>query len=368
MWTAAGYEDVAEAFERNFTERGELGAAFAAYHRGELVVDLWGGTADPETGRASDRDTVHLMFSGTKGLTSACILLLVQRGRLQLDDPVSRYWPEFGAEGKERTTIAQVLSHQARLAWVEVGYADLFDHDAMAAHLAAQAPASDPRAGFMYHAVTWGWLLDELVRRVDGRTVGQFFADEFAAPLGLDVWIGLPEELHWRAATMVAPDGVLVDGPWNELNRPNPLWIPGSEKIWNSVEYRTAGLPAVGGYATARGMARFYASMLGEVDGVRVLTPATVELGRRELRRGAEPNWGTPMAYGAGYELQTGDGRMADQPDAFGHAGAGGSRHGAWPGRETAYSYLMNEVRVGPDARSLSLLESLSRGSRATDR
>jgi CubicO group peptidase (beta-lactamase class C family) len=355
-----GYEHVAEAFERNFTERGEFGAAFAAYHRGQLVVDLWGGTADPETGRAWDRDTIHLMFSGTKGLTSACILLLVQRGQVSLDDPLSRYWPEFGAEGKESTTIAEVLSHQARLPWVDAGYADLLDHDVMAAHLAAQAPASDPRAGFMYHAVTWGWLLDELVRRVDGRTVSRFFADEFAVPLGLEVWIGLPEELHWRVATMVAPDGVLVDGPWSELNRPNPLWVPGSEKIWNSDEYRSAGLAAVGGYATARGMAGFYASLLGE----GVLEPETVELGRREIRRGIEPAWGSPMAYGAGFELQTGDGPA----DAFGHAGAGGSRHGAWPGRETAYSYLMNQVRVGPDARSLTLLDALSRGSRATDR
>src|SRR3954451_6487475 len=124
MWTAAGFEHVAEAFDRNFTERGELGAAFAAYHRGELVVDLWGGVADPETGRAWDRDTIHLMFSGTKGLTSACVLLLVQRGHLSLDDPLSRYWPEFGAEGKDRITIAEVLSHRARLPWVEAGYAD----------------------------------------------------------------------------------------------------------------------------------------------------------------------------------------------------------------------------------------------------
>ncbi|WP_350275425.1 serine hydrolase domain-containing protein [Kribbella sp. HUAS MG21] len=368
MWTAAGYEQVAEAFERNFAERGEAGAAFAAYHRGELVVDLWGGTADPKTGRAWDRDTVHLMFSGTKGLTSACVLLLVQRGQLAPDDPVSRYWPEFGAQGKDKITVAEVLSHQARLPWVDAGYADLFDHDAMAAHLAGQAPATEPGAAFLYHPVTWGWLLDELVRRIDGRTVGQFFADEFAVPLGLEVWIGLPENLHWRAATMVAPDGVLVDGPWTALYRPNPLWVPGAEKIWNSAEYRSAGFPAVGGYATARGMARFYASLLGEVDGVRVLTPQTVELGRRELRRGTEPNWGTPMVYGAGFELQAGDGRMGDAPDAFGHAGAGGSRHGGWPGRETAYSYLMNQVRVGPDARPNTLLDALSRGSRARGR
>ncbi|MEU8224109.1 serine hydrolase domain-containing protein [Kribbella sp. NPDC048915] len=368
MWTATGFEDVAAAFERNFVERGEVGAAFAAYHRGELVADLWGGTADPATGRPWDRDTVHLMFSGTKGPSSACVLLLVQRRRIALDDPVSRYWPEFGAEGKERVTIAEVLSHQARLPWVEAGYADLLDHDAMAAHLAVQAPASDPRAGFMYHAVTWGWLVDELVRRVDGRTVGQFFADEFAAPLGLEVWIGLPDDLHSRAATMVAPDGVLVDGPWDELNRPNPLWIPGAEQLWNSAEYRGAGLPAVGGYATARGMARFYASLLGEVDGVRVLSPETVELGRKEIRRGTEPTWGAPMVYGAGFELQAGERRMGDEPDAFGHGGAGGSRHGAWPGREAAFSYLMNELRVGPDPRSITLLDALSRGIRATGR
>ncbi|MGZ0153387.1 serine hydrolase domain-containing protein [Kribbella sp. WER1] len=336
------WEQVAEAFERNFTERGEQGAAFAAYHRGDLVVDLWGGTAD--------RDTIHLMFSGTKGLTAACVLLLVQRGQLGLDDPLSRYWPAFGAQGKESVTVADVLSHQARLPGVEAGYADLLDHDAMAAHLAAQAP--DIGSDFGYHPITWGWLLDELVRRVDGRTVGQFFADEFAKPLRLEVWIGLPTELHPRVATMVAPDGVLVNGP-------NPLWVPGAETIWNSAEYRSAGLAAVGGYATARGMAKFYSSLL-DPDGV--LTPRTVELGRRELRRSDE------MRYGAGFELQAGDGRMGDDADAFGHAGAGGSRHGAWPGRETTFSYLMTEVRNAPDERPVSLLRALSRGSRATGR
>ncbi|HWM04120.1 MAG TPA: serine hydrolase domain-containing protein [Actinophytocola sp.] len=353
-WTAAGFEGVAEAFARNFAERGELGAAFAAYQDGELVVDLWGGTADRTTGRAWDRDTVQLMFSGTKGLASACVLLLVQRGQVLLDDPLGRYWPEFGAG---ETTIAEVLSHQARLPWVEAGYADLLDHDVMAAHLAAQAPATDPRAAFMYHAITWGWLVDELIRRVDGRTAGQFFADEFAAPLELEVWIGLPDELHWRATTMVAPDGVLVDEPQTDpllrLNR-NPLWVPGAEKIWNSPEYRSAGLAAVGGFATARGMARFYASLLG--DGV--LTPETVELGLQEIRRGVEPTWKGEMAYGAGFELAA-SGNFGGPADAFGHGGAGGSRHGAWPARGIAFSYLMNEVRAAPDGRPLDLLTAL---------
>lgn len=361
-YTAAGFEDVAEAFARNFAERDELGAAFAAYQDGRLVVDLWGGTADRDTGGEWDRDTVQLMFSGTKGLASACVLLLVQRGQVSLDAPVSRYWPSFAAAGKGAITVAEVISHQARLPWVEAGYADLLDHDVMAAHLAGQAPSADPRAAFMYHAITWGWLVDELVRRIDGRTVSRFFAEEFAVPLDLEVWIGLPDDLHWRAATMVAPDSVLVDesqsDPLLRLNR-NPLWVPGAEKIWNSPEYRSAGLAAVGGFGTARGMARFYASLVGVVDGLRVLTPETVELGRREIRRGIEPTWGSEIAYGAGFELQVPAANLGRPADAFGHAGAGGSRHGAWPSREIAFSYLMNEVRPAPDQRPLVLLAAL---------
>ncbi|TDD51858.1 class A beta-lactamase-related serine hydrolase [Kribbella antibiotica] len=354
-WTAPGFEDVAAEFARNFAERGELGAGFAAYRNGELVVDLRGGIADRDTGQPWDRDSLQLIFSGTKGLATACVLLLVQRGQLSLDDPLRRYWPEFRSG---ETTVAEVLSHQARLAWVEAGYADLLDHDAMAAHLAVQAPATDPGAAFMYHPITWGWLVDELIRRVDGRTAGRFFADEFAVPLDLDVWIGLPNELHGRATTMVAADGVLVDVPETDsLLRPNPLLVPGAEKIWNSPEYRSAGLAAVGGFATARGMARFYDALLSG----SILTTKTVELGRREIRRGIEPTWGSEIAYGAGFELQVPAAHLGPQADAFGHGGAGGSRHGAWPARGIAFSYVMNEVRAWPDERALALLAALDR-------
>jgi CubicO group peptidase (beta-lactamase class C family) len=194
--------------------------------------------------------------------------------------------------------------------------------------------------------------------------MGAFFADEFAAPLGLEVWIGLPAALHSRAATMVAADGVLADpaevDPLRQLLR-NPLLVPGADQIWNSPQYRSAGLAAVGAFATARGMARFYASLLGDVDGVRVLRPETVELGRREIRRGIEPFWGSEMAYGAGFELKTAAAHLGAPADAFGHAGAGGSRHGAWPSRGISFSYLMNEVRVvAPDQRPLDLLAALA--------
>lgn len=361
-WTASGYERVAEAFERNFTDRGERGAGFAAYRDGRPVVDLWGGSAAESEGW--QEDSIQLIFSGTKGLASACVLLLVERDLVSLDQPLSRYWPEFAAAGKGAITVAEVLSHQARLPGADFEQVDLFDHDAVARLLAQQAPSEDPRAAFMYHAITWGWLVDELVRRTDGRPLGEFFADEFAGPLGLEVWIGLPSELHSRATTMVAADGVLADpeqtDPLRQLVR-NPLLVPGAEKVWNSAEYRSAGLAAVGGFATARGMARFYAGLLGEVDGVRILKPATVELGRREIRRGIEPLWGSETAYGAGFELQTSAGHLGTPEDVFGHAGAGGSRHGAWPSRGLTFSYLMNEVRIpAPDHRPLDLLNALA--------
>jgi CubicO group peptidase (beta-lactamase class C family) len=368
-FTAPGFEPVADAFARNFTELGEVGAAFSAYHRGELVVDLWGGHADPATGRAWRADTQQLIFSGTKGLAAACALLLVERGLLDLDAPAARYWPEFGAFGKEAITVGDILSHQARLPGIRerVSLPDLLDHETIAKLLAAQEPEDDRRAAFVYHALTWGWLVDELVRRVDGRCVGGLFAEEFAIPLDLDAWIGLPDDQHERASTMLAAPNFLLDeepasaDPLVMLTH-NPLVVQGTPAFWNSPQFRRAGLAAVGGFATARSMARFYACLAagGALDGVRVLAPATVELGRRERRRGVSPLWGSAMAYGAGFELATGDQVFGPAPDAFGHAGAGGSRHGAWPGAQVAFSYAMNEVRAEyPDRRPRALLGAL---------
>ncbi|MFB9183504.1 serine hydrolase domain-containing protein [Dactylosporangium sucinum] len=358
---------VTEAFDRNFTEHGEVGAAFAAYHHGRLVVDLWGGVADPPTGRPWQADTLQLIFSGAKGLSAACVLLLAERGRLDLDAPAARYWPEFAAAGKGAITVAEILSHQARLPGVREPVPDLLDHRAVAARLAAQAPDPDPRSAFVYHALTWGWLVEELVRRVDGRTVGALFADEFAAPLGLEVYLGLPDEHHHRASTMLAGPGLLLDpvpadpDPLRVLTH-NPLVVTDSPAVWNSPAFRRAGLAAVGAFATARSMARFYACLAagGELDGVRVLQPSTVDLGRRLRRRGTSPLWGTPLAFGAGFELNTPLSLLGPPPDAFGHAGAGGSRHGAWPSLGVSFSYAMNEARAAsPDPRPLALLAAL---------
>ena len=365
-FTAPGYDDVATAFHRTFTEHGEVGAAFAAYRDGQLVVDLWGGTADPATGRPWTADTLALIFSGTKGLAAACVLLLAERGRLDLDTPVARYWPAFAAAGKASVTVADVLSHQARLPYVRAAVTvdDLLDQPTMAGLLAAQAPETDPRAGFMYHALTFGWLVAEVVQRVDGRPIGALFADEFARPLGLDAWIGLPDELHHRTATMLATDEFLRSAAdADPLWAPNPIVNPEAPGIWNSAAFRRAGLAAVGGHVTARAMARFYACLAagGELDGVRVVAPSTVARGRRELRRGIAPPWGSPMAYGAGFELNTEPANLGPAPDAYGHCGAGGSRHGAWPKHGIAFSYTMNQARAGfPDPRPRALLTALA--------
>lgn len=243
--TAPGFEKVAEVFAANFARYGEVGAAFAAYRDGEPLVDLWAGVTDPGTGQPWQADTLQLVFSGAKGLTSACVLLLVERGLLELDAPAARYWPEFAAAGKERITVAEILSHQARLPGVQqpVDTEELLNPEHMATLLAAQAPTTDPRAAFVYHALTWGWLTGELVRRVDGRTVGALFADEFAGPLGLDIWLGLPDTEHHRVATTIAGPGVLRPKDEDEdeerdalqvLTR-NPLLTADAPALWNSM-------------------------------------------------------------------------------------------------------------------------------------
>lgn len=373
--TAPGFEPVAEAFARNFAERAEPGAAFAAYLDGELVVDLWGGVADPATGRPWTADTLQLVFSGAKGLTTACALLLAERGQLDFDAPAAHYWPEFAARGKAGITVAEIMSHRARLPGVSTPFSrtELLDPRAMADLLATQEPCDDPRAAFVYHALTWGWLVGELVRRVDGRAVGDFFADEFAGPLGLDTWLGLPDAEHHRVATTHAAPGVLTDpdappsdDPLRELCR-NPLAAADAPALWNSADFRRAELTAVGAHTTARSMARFYACLArgGELDGVRVLQESTLATGRRVRRRGSSPLWGSPMSYGTGFELQTRLALFGPAPDAFGHAGAWGSRHAAWPGHRAGFSYVMNEARADqPDERPLSLLAALDQAVR----
>ena len=205
--TAPGFDAVREAFATNFTDGAEIGAALSVYLHGEKVVDLWGGVADPQEARPWQRDTLQAVYSTTKGATSACALLLAQRGELDLDAPVAAYWPEFAAEGKRDIPVRWLLTHQAGLPALDrpLALADALAWDPMAEALAAQRPSWIPGTEHGYHALTYGWLVGEVVRRVSGRSLGTFFRTEIAEPLGLDFWIGLPKPEEHRVARIIEP-------------------------------------------------------------------------------------------------------------------------------------------------------------------
>ncbi len=373
---APGFERVADAFERNFAERGEVGAAFAATLDGQPVVDLWGGVADSASGRAWAQDTLQLIFSGTKGLTALCVAMLVDRGALELDAPVRAYWPEFAAAGKEATTVAEVVSHRARLPGVRTPITDeeLLDPRRMAELLAAQAPETDPRAVFVYHALTYGWLCGELVRRVDGRSLGRFFAEEVAAPLGLELWIGLPAEHEGRVSVLQyaqdwgkspagRPDAFPGDELWASIWQNPPHLLDGTRLGWNLPAWHATEMPGANGVGAARSIARLYGALAcgGALDGVRLLSEETLELARTPLASGRDPFSEERMAFGVGFMTQTEDAPLGPAAVAFGHNGAGGSVHGAWPQERVGFSYAMNEMRDDPegDERPAALLEAL---------
>jgi CubicO group peptidase (beta-lactamase class C family) len=377
-WVATGYEAVEEEFERNFTDRGEIGCSFAAVRDGKPVADLWGGIADPHTGRPWREDTLQLIFSGTKGLVALCMLMLVERGQLNLDAPVARYWPEFAAEGKQDILVRHVVSHQSGLPAIRhhVRFDDIPDPQLLAGFLAEQRPFWPPGEQLCYHGLTYGWLCAELLRRIDGRTLGAFFDQEVRSPLDLDIWIGLPAELEPRVSVIVRrseprADESITDREISGLIRENPPILVGEPVVWNSRLYHGAEIGGAGGIGTARSIARLYGTLArgGESDGVRLLLPETLELGRRCLARGTDAIFGWPLAYGVGFALQTELREMGPPDSAFGHCGAGGSAHGAWPEWRVGFSYAMNEMRESME-RSDALLAALygvvDRGARTS--
>lgn len=291
---ASGFEPVRAAFMENFTRHGDLGAAVCVYRNGWPVVDLWGGVADAETGGPWTRDTLQLVYSATKGATATMAHMLVQRGALDLDAPVAKYWPEFAANGKADIPVRWLLSHQAGLVALDqpVPLKEALAWHPMAAALAAQRPLWTPGTAHGYHGRTWGWLVGEVIRRVSGRSPGRFFADEIAAPLGLDFFIGLPASERNRVSRMVyqRPNVDLTTLPTEsvpeELREQVAAWRdPNSfsnrayavtdppEIDFDSPEVQAAELPASNGIGTARALARMYAALIGEVDGVRLLSP-----------------------------------------------------------------------------------------------
>ena len=368
-WVEADFEPVLDAFADNFDTHGEVGAAVCLYVDGRAVVDLWGGTADATTGTPWKSDSVVLVYSSTKGVTAVCANLLIERGVLDPTATVASYWPEFGAAGKEAITVAELLSHQAGLPLVEGDYTldEVLAWEPMVRSLAEQQPIWPPGTRHGYHMRTFGWLVGELIRRVDDRTAGTFLREEIADPLDLDFWIGLPEEIEPRVARLVMPKndlGALLKkhAPELLLTRvfSNPGDLIGYNDMWNTRALHAAELPSSNGIGDARSLARLYASCIGEVDGVRTLQPATVTAATVEQACGEDTVLMTASCFGLGFMLGKSFG-TANPKTAFGHAGAGGSLAFADPATGICFGYVMNELRFDPkgDPRSESLVRAV---------
>ena len=375
----SAFEPVKEAFEANFSERGDVGAACCVYVDGRKVVDLWGGLADSKSGRAWEEDTLALVYSTTKGVTAICVHRLAQEGLLDLDVPVASYWPDFGSAGKERVTVRHLLSHQAGLPALDARITpeQAYAWEPAVEALAKQAPFWEPGTRHGYHAVTYGWLVGEVVRQVTGRSVGRYLAEEIVPRLGLDLWIGLPDREESRVARLLPPGPVklsreeLAAMPPEQLERLQAMADPGSllqralnptdpPFSYNRPELHRAELPAANGIGTARSLARLYAATIGPVEGTRLLTDETVAAATAEQSFGPDAVLALDTRFGSGFFLPSPFSPLMG-PRSFGHAGAGGSLAFADPEAGVGFAYVMNQMQQGlsADPRPASLVSAL---------
>ncbi|MEU1709897.1 serine hydrolase domain-containing protein [Streptomyces sp. NPDC005706] len=366
---------VREAFEENFRERDELGAAVAVTVGGETVADLWGGWADAARTRRWERDTLVNVWSTTKGPVALCAHVLADRGLLDFDRPVAAYWPEFAAAGKEDVRVRDLLSHRAGLSGLREPHSveQLYDWELTTARLAATEPWWEPGTRSGYHALTWGFLVGEVVRRVSGLRPGAFLEREVTGPLGLDFTIGLPEKEAGRAAELVhartrddgrraAAFGQLPPAAIAALANP----AVGAAQA-NTAAWRAAEIPAANGHGTARSVAALYGVFAGRgsYGDRRILSPRAVERARegqgrcRDLVLGAGFEGETEV--GLGLWLSGPHGSYGPNPRAFGHDGFGGSCGLADPEAGVSLGYTMN--RMGPhiadDPRKTALVNAV---------
>jgi CubicO group peptidase (beta-lactamase class C family) len=368
---APGYEPVREAFAENFTHRNEIGASVAVVAHSEPVVNLWAGWADPARCRPWQEDTLTNVWSTTMPTAVLCVHLLMDRIGLDPDAPVASYWPEFAAGGKADIPLRWVMSHRSGLSGfaTPVTVADLEDWEKVTALLAAQAPLWEPGTVSGYHAITFGFLIGEVVRRVTGESAGRFFASEVAGPLDADFEIGLTEGDLGRCSDMQgvttsedersATARAYVDAhPAALAALANPP-LTGDEA--NEPGWRMAQIPAVNGHGTALALATIFGSL---VDGSeRLICGSTVDVARTGQGRCTDLVLGIPLEFGLGFVLSGPEHHFGPNPAAFGHDGFGGSAVWADPGTGVAGAYVMNRMGKGllDDGRKMALVEGIYR-------
>jgi CubicO group peptidase (beta-lactamase class C family) len=370
------FNRVKDVFVENFEKRNEVGAAAAVMLDGKSVVDIWAGHADREKTRPWTRDTLVNVYSTTKGVSAICAHRLADKGLLDIDAPVENYWPEFAQAGKDKLPVRYLLSHQAGLAAVRKPLDDdaLFNWNKMTTALAEQEPWWEPGTKHGYHALTFGYLVGEVIRRITGKTPGKYLREEIAGPLGLDLHIGLdakddartgdmipmpppgPGEPNLFAEIMKNPESVAFKAFMNPPNGMRPGMV-------NTREWRAAEIPAANGHTTARSLAKLYGVLArgGELDGVRVMSKEQVAQCSIEQSNGPDALLVINTRFSLGFMMSQPGASLGPNAKSFGHPGAGGSLGYADPEAKIGFGYTMNKMHASLliDPRATALIEAV---------
>ena len=389
-WVAPGFEGVAEAFAENFRSHGDKGASLGVYVDGAAKADLWGGVADGATGRPWASDTVSIIYSATKGATAILAWLLAQRGMLDFDAPVTRYWPEFGAGGKAGVPVRYLFTHQVGLPYLDgkLTREEVIEGSRIVEVLERQEPAWMPGTAHGYHALTYGWLAGALIAKATGTRLGTLFDTEIAQPLWLDFHIGLPAKEIPKVAPLIdmpPPDPAALDAitdpaqkellmamgaaaldPESTFSRAlstNGALPTPDATTWNDPRVYQAEMPAANGISNGRSLARLYAATVSEVDGIRLLTDETVTQAKEEQVNGPDRTLIVPTRFATGFQLPSPAAPLLS-PGSFGHAGAGGALGFADTGHKVGFGYVQNQLLAGGpdgDPRTRGLIAAVAR-------
>jgi CubicO group peptidase (beta-lactamase class C family) len=389
-WVAPGFEPVAEAFAENIRRHGDAGASVGVYVDGVAKVDLWGGVADAASGRPWASDTVSIIYSATKGATAILAALLAQRGQLDFDAPVTRYWPEFAGGGKGDVPVRYLFTHQVGLPYLDTKLTreEILEGSRIVEVLQQQTPVWEPGTAHGYHALTYGWLTGALIAKATGTKFGELFQEEIAQPLGLDLHIGLPAADAGRVAPLInmpPPDPHALDAITDPAQRdvlmalgaaaadPDSTFsralstngaLPTPDAAtWNDPRVYQAEMPAANGISNGRALARLYAATVSETGGIRLLSDETVAQMKAEQVNGPDRTLITPSRFGTGFQLPT---PVSPQlsPDSFGHQGAGGALGFADTRHRVGFGYVQNQLLGGGpdgDPRTRGLIAAVAR-------
>ena len=373
------FHEARNIFEKSISSGFELGGSIAVEVQGEKVIDLWGGHLDHSKSKAWEENTLVNVFSTTKGIAAICLLQLIEKGLLDIEKPVCEYWPEFSVNGKENIPVKYLFCHKAGLCGVrEPLESGAFSNwDLITSELAKQEPLWEPGTAHGYHAITYGHLVGELLRRIDGRTIGQYFKEEIAEPLNLDFWIGLPDSEFDRVSDIYPSKPGPLQYLFPLLTKLPRFVLPGRAKFLldfgdtskpvgaafnnppissnrgmeaNTKQWRNAEIPAANGHGTARSIAKLYGILAngGSRDGIHVLSPETIEKARQTQSDGRDlVLGGMRTRFGLGFMLGTENVSMGPNPNAFGHGGAGGSLGFSDPDNNISLGFVMNQMHQG---------------------